>query len=167
MYKKNFEEIFANKKVAMQIAKLDKFFIKLPHLPKKISSFINKIIPWIVLLGAIISLITTVISFLLTILSLIAFDFGLIMNMSGSLLIILLNTLFLMKAFKPLKNGNAVGWIYLFWANILSLMNSIYNIVTRDITGTGQISLTIILTILGFYLLFEVGQFYEFKKKEN
>jgi len=150
----------------MKIAKLDSFFIKLPHLPKKISAFINKVVPWLVLLGAIISLITTVISSLLAILSLIAFDLGLIIDMTGSLLIILLNTLLLTKAFKPLRNGNAVGWIYLFWANILSMLNSIYNIFIGDINGTGQISLTIILTILGFYLLFEIGQFYEFKKKQ-
>ena len=161
--KKNFQQIFASQKIVEMILKMDKFFIKLPHLPKKFNLFITKIIPWIVLLGGIISSIAVAISFLLAILSLIAFDLNLMISMTGSLLLVLFNTLFLIKAFKPLRKNDAVGWIYLFWANILGIVNSAINI----INGDGQILLTITLTLLGFYLLFEITPFYEYRREEK
>ncbi|MBT3249639.1 MAG: hypothetical protein HOA24_05200 [Candidatus Pacebacteria bacterium] len=163
---KKFKQIFANQKVAAVIMKMDQLFIKLPHLPKKLLSFINKVMPWLALVGGIIGGVTVVLSFLLTVLSLIALDFALIMTMAGSLLLVLLNTLFLVKAFKPLRNNDAVGWIYLFWANILGLVNTTISIVNGDIFGWQQISLTILMTIVGFYLLFEIGGYYEFKREE-
>ncbi|MBT7309243.1 MAG: hypothetical protein HN846_00795 [Candidatus Pacebacteria bacterium] len=163
---KKFKQIFANQKVAAVIMKMDQLFIKLPHLPKKLLSFINKVMPWLALVGGIIGGVTVVLSFLLTVLSLIALDFALIMTMAGALLLVLLNTLFLVKAFKPLRNNDAVGWIYLFWANILGLVNTTISIVNGDIFGWQQISLTILMTIVGFYLLFEIGGYYEFKREE-
>lgn len=163
----NFKQIFANQGVAAVIMKMDKFFIKLPHLPKKLLSFISKIIPWFTLLGGIVGGVAVTLSFLLTILSLIALDFGLILSMAGSLLLVLLNTLFLIKSFKPLRNNDAVGWIYLFWANILGAVNSVINIISGDIIGWQQTSLTILMTLVGFYILFEIGSFYEFKREEN
>lgn len=161
--KKSFQQIFANQKIVEMILKLDKIFIKLPHLPQKFNLFITKIIPWIVLLGGIISSIAVAISFLLAILSLIALDFNLIITMTGSLLLVLMNALFLIKAFKPLRKNDAVGWIYLFWANVLGIVNSVINI----INGDGQILLTIALTLLGFYLLFEITPFYAYRKKRE
>jgi len=159
--KKSFKQVFANQKVAAVIMKMDKFFFKLPHLPKKFRLFISKIVPWIALLGGILGAITVVLSFLLTLLSLIAFDLNLIFNMTWSFLLVLLNTMFLIKAFKPLRKNDAVGWIYLFWANILGTINSTINI----ISGDGQVLLTVFLTLLGFYLIFEIGQFYEYKSE--
>lgn len=163
--KKSFEQIFASQKVATMIMKMDKFFFKLPHLPKKLRLFIKKIVPWLALIGGIISSITVVLSFLLTVLSVIALDLGLISTMTGSFLLVLLNALFLVKAFKPLRNNDAVGWIYLFWANVLGAGNSIINIFVGDISGVGQILLAIFLTLVGFYLLFEIGSFYAYKNE--
>lgn len=165
--KKSFKQIFANQKVANVILSMDKIFIKLPHLPKKLRLFISKIIPWLALLGGIVGVIAVALSFLLAILSLIALDFGLILTMLGSLLLVLLNTLFLIKSFKPLRNSDAVGWIYLFWANILGTINSAINIIGGDIIGWQQISLTILMTLVGFYILFEIGGFYQFKREES
>ena len=163
--KKSFKQIFANQKVAGMIMKMDKFFFKLPHLPKKLRLFISKVVPWLALVGGIISSITVVLSFLLTLLSVIALDLSLILTMAGSFLLVLLNALFLIKAFKPLRKNNAVGWIYLFWANVLGVVNSIINIFVGDISGIGQILLTIFLTLVGFYLLFEIGSFYAYKNE--
>jgi len=157
----NFQQIFANQKIVIMIMKIDKFFFRLPHLPKKFNFFISKIVPWIALLGGILGAITVALSFLLTLLSLIAFDLNLIFNMTWSFLLVLLNTMFLIKAFKPLRKNDAVGWIYLFWANVLGTINSTINI----ISGDGQVLLTIFLTLLGFYLIFEIGQFYKYKSE--
>ena len=157
----NFQQIFANQKIVIMIMKIDKFFFRLPHLPKKFNFFISKIVPWIALLGGILGAITVALSFLLTLLSLIAFDLNLIFNMTWSFLLVLLNTMFLIKAFKPLRKNDAVGWIYLFWTNVLGTINSTINI----ISGDGQVLLTIFLTLLGFYLIFEIGQFYKYKSE--
>ena len=158
--KKIFERFFAGQKSIKIIQLINKLFIKLPHLPRKIASFFTKIVPWLVLLGGIISLIAAILSFLLYILSLIALDLNLILTIFGSFSLILLNALLLIKAFKPLRKYNTLGWIYLFWANVLGILNSIINIISGDISGLGQISLTVALTFLGFYVLFEMSSFY-------
>lgn len=167
IFKKNtFKQLFANQKVAIMIMRLDEVFIKLPHLPKKFQRFISKIVPWLALIGGLLGLITVVLSLVLVVLSILALDFGLILGMIGSMLFVLLNTLFLMKAFKLLRQYDAVGWIYLFWANILGLINSVISVVNGEIIGWQNISWTVALTILGFYVLFEIGGFYEFKREE-
>ena len=159
--KSKFENFFAGEKTLGIIQKIDSIFIKLPHLPEKINRFISKLIPWIALVGGIISAIAVVLSFTLALLSLIAFDLALILEMTGSFLLILLNTLLLIRAFKPLKENNAVGWIYLFWANVLGIINTTINV----INGDSNIILAVLGVFLGFYLLFEIGPFYTYKKE--
>ena len=160
-----FQNIFAGSKSVQMIQVLDKIFFKLPHLPEKLRKFISKIMPWLVLLGGIVSSIAVLLSFFLTVLSLFALDFGLILATVGSLLMILLNALFLIKAFKPLRKYDAVGWIYLFWANVLGIINSVISVTSGNISGWQQISLTFVMTAIGFYLLFEIGNFYTYRKK--
>lgn len=162
-FKGCFQKTFANYKVATLIGSLDKFFFKLPHLPKKIRLIINKIVPYLALVIGIIGLIVTVLSGAFLILSLLAFDTRTFLEIGGSFLLVLFNTLFLLKAFKPLRAGDAIGWIYLFWANILGAINSLINV----INGESGIILTILGVPLGFYLLFEIGQFYVYKKDQS
>lgn len=158
-----FRKIFANEKVANFIGKLDKFFIKLPHLPKKVRVFINKIIPILALVLGIIGAIASTLTGFFMILAVISLDFGILPEIFGNFLIVLLDTLFLLKAFKPLKNGDATGWIYLFWAEILEVVN----LVIRLIDGETNIFPGIIVALLSFYLLFEIGQFYIYKKDDD
>jgi len=72
---------------------------------------------------------------------------------------VLLDTLFLLKAFKPLRTGNAVGWIYLFWAQGLE----VFNFVLRSINGETNVLLGLGTIALSYYLLFEIGQFYVYR----
>ena len=160
-----FKQFFTGPKAVVFMRFFNKPFIllKIPHLPQKIKNFIIAIVPWLALVGGIISSMAVLLSFVLAVLSLIALDLNLILSMTGSLLLILLNMLFLIKSFKPLRKKDATGWIYLFWANVLGLINSIINIVVGDITGVSSIALTLILTLLGFYLLFEIGSDYTYE----
>lgn len=155
-----FQKIFANQKIAVFIGKLDRFFIKLPHLPKKVRVLINKIIPYLALVFGIIGAIASLLTGFFMILAIISLDFGILPEIFGSFLIVVFDTLFLLKAFKPLKNGDAVGWIYLFWAEVLEIVN----LVTRIINKETDILLGILTILLSFYLLFEIGQFYVYKK---
>ncbi len=155
-----FQRTFAHQKVAIFIGSLDKFFIKLPHLPKKVRILINKIIPFFILALGIISLIATILSGFFLILSILAWNTSIFFESIGSFLLILLDTMFLLKAFKPLRNGDAIGWIYLFWAEILEFIN----IVIRSINGEANVFFGILTVLVSFYILFEIGQFYVYKK---
>jgi len=158
-----FQKIFANEKIASFIGLLDRFFIKLPHLPKKIRLLISKIIPFLVLLFGIIGLVVSLVSGLFLILAIFSLDWASFFQLLYSFSLVLLDTLLLLKAFKPLRQGNAVGWIYLFWAEILEVVNFVMRVINND----ANIWLGTLIITLVFYLLFEIGQFYVYKKNIN
>lgn len=158
-----FRKIFANEKVARTIGLLDRFFIRLPHLPKPIRLFISKVVPFLALVFGVIGLLASVLSGFFLVLAVIAWDWVIIAEIAGGFVMVLLDTLFLLKAFKPLRQGNAVGWIYLFWAEVLEVVN----FVIRSINGETNLWVGIGVIILSFYLLFEIGQFYVYKKEEE
>jgi len=162
-YKNLFQQTFANYKVASFIGSLDKFFIKLPHLPKKIRLLINKIVPVLSLILGSLGLILSFLAGFFLVITLITWDFKAILVNLMSFLLILLNTLFYLKAFKPLKNNNAIGWIYLFWAQILEILNLIVRVFNQE----DYILLSLFIILFNFYLLFEIGQFYVYKTKEK
>ncbi len=156
-----FQKIFANQKIANLIGLLDRFFIKLPHLPKKLRLLINKIVPFLVLIFGVLGLLASLISGLFLLLAAIALDWASFFELVFSFGLVLLDTLLLLKAFKPLRRGDAVGWIYLFWAQILELVNFVMRVINDDI----NIWLGSLIIVLVFYLLFEIGQFYVYKKQ--
>ncbi len=161
--KGSFQKIFASERVAVLIGRLDAFFIKLPHLPKPVRLFISKVIPFLALIFGIIGLLASIMSGFFLILALIAMDFTVIGEILSGFVLVLLDTLFLLKAFKPLRQGNAVGWIYLFWAEVLEIVN----FAIRSFNGETNIWLGVGTILLSFYLLFEIGQFYVYKKTED
>lgn len=158
-----FQKTFANEKIATFIGSLDRFFIKLPHLPKKVRLFISKVIPFLMLAFGIIGLLASLMSGFFLILAIIAWDSAVLLEIIGGFILVLLDTMFLLKAFKPLREGNAVGWIYLFWAEVLEITN----FVIRSINGETNILLGIATILLSFYLLFEIGQFYIYRKQNG
>ena len=156
----SFQEIFANYKVATLIGSLDKFFIKLPHLPKKLRVFINRIVPFFALVVGVIGVLLSLVTGFFLLITLISGDFTTVFKDGLDFLLILLSTIFLLKAFKPLRQGSAVGWIYLFWAQAIELVGFITRTINQDVNMfTGILSISI-----GLYLLFEIGQFYVYKK---
>lgn len=158
-----FQQTFANEKVAGMIGSLDRFFIKLPHLPKKVRLLINKVVPFLALAFGLVGLIATLITGFFLLLALMSLDVEILWSISGSFMLVLFSTLFLLKAFKPLRQGNAVGWIYLFWAQILEVINFVIN----SFTVESNFWLGLVSLIVSFYLLFEIGQFYVYKKISN
>lgn len=158
-----FQRIFANQKVANFIGRLDAFFIKLPHLPKKVRLVISKVVPWLALGIGIIGALASLITGFFLILALLAWDTVILLELFATFALVLLDTLLLLKAFKPLRAGNAVGWIYLFWAQGLEVLN----FALRIISGEANILLGLGVIALSYYLLFEIGQFYVYRKLET
>jgi len=163
MKKITFQQLFANPSVARLIGRLDTFFIKLPHLPKKIQLFLKTIVPFVALAFGIIGLLATVLGVLFLALALIAGDWWMAVEMLPTMIAVFLSMLFLLKSFKPMRQGNAVGWIYLFWAMLIEAGH----LVSRLVSGDSEWYLGLISLLLTLYVLFEIGQFYVYKTDEK
>lgn len=158
-----FKRVFAGQKVVALIQLLDKFFGKLPHLPKVMRSVIVKIIPWLVLIFGLVSAVATLSSFVFLFFSIVAWNLNSILTNLGGFLLILVNTLFLLKAYKPLRQADAIGWIYLFWGQVINIGYSIFDIVT----GNANVWWTIGNILIFTYLLFEIGPHYVYLGEEE
>lgn len=163
VFKGIFQRVFANQKVAYLITKIDKFFFKLPHLPMKMRLFVNKIVPYVALIFGIIGAVLTLLAGFFLLVNLIAWDIPSFLSSVLSFSLVLLSTLLYLKAFKLLKNSSAIGWIYLFWTQVLEIVNLIMRISNHETYAI----INFVLLMLSFYLLFEIGQFYTYRKEIN
>lgn len=130
----------------------DKLFTNTPHLPMGLVNFLVAIVPWLAGLSAIIGLIAGPISAILGLLSFLTLRPIVILSYVVSALAMILNTFLMFMAFKPLKNKELRGWIYLFWSSFLWLIEGALNTV---ITQQSLVSL-LIAYVINFYLLFEI-----------
>lgn len=111
-----------------------------PHLPQGIVDFLVKIAPWLVVLGGVVN----VLSGLSAVLG--GDSYGrmayrmLGVNstyfMISGVFAIVLGALYLM-AFSPLKEKKMEGWMYMFWAEMLAVVKSVFVIF---FVGSGWVS---------------------------
>ncbi len=134
------------------IKKFDQVFSKLPNLPDFLPKFLLTISPWLALISGIVGIIAGPIMALLGLLSLVTLSPFIILSYISSALIMILNTFLMFKAFKPLKKKSLQGWLYVFWSEILWLINGAIEI----LGGEQQLIPLVISTLIGFYLLFEM-----------
>ncbi len=158
LYNKNIKDL-ANKGVPL--------FKELPHLPQKWVEGIVKVLPILVLIGGIFSIINALQNI---------FIFNRtqswIMHLAqvnrsyyyvSGIFTALMGILYLM-AYKALKNKEYEGWLLLFLAALLSLVQSIVIL----ILGWGGIFGLIISAAIGFYLLYEIRpEFIKVEKKKT
>jgi hypothetical protein len=145
------------------IKKFDLVFVKLPNLPDFIPNFFLIILPWIALFSGILGIIAGPLMALLGLLSLVTLKPLIILTYVSSALIMLVNTLLMFKAFKPLKKKSLQGWIYLFWSEILWLINGLL----ETLTGEQIWWVLLISNLIGFYLLFEVKRIINQKNRSK
>lgn len=158
--KDNLKNIFANVKIAKFINKIDNFFIKLPHFPKKIRIIFNKSVVFIAALLLLIGILSIISSVLSIYVDWIYNDYTSIISSLIKLFFILINTTLLAKSIKPLNKNDAVGWIYLFWTIVIDSIHLTYIAIS---VGEVNLSTSLIAIFLSFYLLFEIGEFYTYK----
>lgn len=137
------------------IDKVGKLFKDLPHIPKHYAEGLVNVAPWFAILMALLSLVAG------PLLSIFSFTSLLLLNPVFSLaifvaaIISIINMVLLFLAFAPLKKRLLVGWIYLFWVNVLGLIEVTFRLLV------GQSSLiTILFAALVMYLLFEMKPLY-------
>lgn len=145
------------------IKTLENFFKNIPHLPKAWVEFLVKIIPYLVIIGVILNILGA-----LSALSLVS---GLNMMAQAinpfvqippvyfiiSAIFSILAAGLGILAYSPLKNRAEMGWIYLFWLNILGIVQNIVGI----FYASTNVLAAVIGTLIGLYLLFEMKSSYK------
>lgn len=130
-------------------------FKSLPHLPTNITEFLVKIMPYLALLGGILSLLSgpvIALGGLLTLLTLNPLWF--VLSLVSAILAVVTAILMFM-AFKPLQDRQMKGWLYIFWTNIASAVLTIIQIIVGGASVVGLVGM-----VIGFYILFEMRPFY-------
>jgi len=123
---------------------------KAPALPKNIKSILVAIIPWFTLIGVILS-----IPLLLAALGLSAFVLP-FANTSMhenifSLLLLLVTVVLEAMAIPGLMKKQRQGWLWLFYADLVGVVSTLLTLSVGGIIGT----------IIGFYILFQVREYYK------
>lgn len=145
------------------VGKFETVFKGLPHLPKGIVEFLVSITPWLAGLGGIGNVYGGLTGLFFS--QRRAGMWQYVKAYSGigngyfiatSILSLLTGALLLM-AFTPLKGRKLNGWMFLFWVNILGLVQSVISMVF----GYGGLVGTLIGAAIGFYVLFEVKKSYK------
>lgn len=153
-----------NKQIKDLAKKGESLLEDLPHLPKDWVKNIVKILPYLLLIGGIFSLVSGFQDL---------FAFGRnrawIMHWMQidrtyyyvrAIFSILMAVLYLM-AYKIIKNKEYEGWLLLFWAVILTLLEAIVLL----IIGGGSLVASVVGAAIGFYLIYEIRP--EFIAKET
>jgi len=147
-------------------AKIDKIadvFARLPHLPKKVISVFVFVMPWLTLIGAIMSIVVGPVAVILSLISLLTLDLYIIVKLLITTFILLANAYLLAKAFMPLRRKEMLGWVYLFWSYIVGLFSMFSDVLYGEQAIIGMV----ISTILGGYLIFELRAGYVKKMRRR
>src|SRR5260221_11599349 len=142
------------------VAKVQEPFKSLPHLPKGVVEFFVKVAPWLALLGAVLGLISgPVVGLLGGLASLFTLSPLFLIWTLLTVVITLFNSVLLLYAFKPLKAQELKGWVFLFWSNVLSIVQGVLGLFWGG-SGSSFVG-TLLRIVIGLYILFEMKPFYD------
>jgi hypothetical protein len=138
---------------------LDKYYIKLPALPKGINEFIVSISPWLALIFGILAVLAGISAFgTLSVVS----PFAAIAGVHGyaitaiiAAIILLAQGVVELMAFAPLKGGKVKGWNLLYYSLILSVVSSIITLNVSNVISS------IIGALIGYYFLYQIKSYYK------
>lgn len=153
-------DMMMDKKAVDFVAKVEDLFKSLPHLPAGIVEFFVKIAPWLALIGAVLSLLAGPILGLLSVFSLLTLNPLIVLSVLLAAVISIVTAVMLFMAFNPLKNREYKGWLLIFWSDVLSAIMMIFDVIVNRGAGLGSI----VFTLIGFYILFEMKPAYSSKK---
>lgn len=134
-------------------------FKDLPHLPANIREVLAKIIPWLTIVGAVLSAISGALNIFVAV-GVTSTDPEVLPRSDSELIILgllsLLSAYISFLAFPLLKERNYSGWILLFWSSVLSAVMSLVTLFFGDTSILG----VVLGTAIGFYLTFEIESLY-------
>lgn len=164
---KKIDNALMSKEAMNLIGSVEQPFKGLPHLPKGLMEFLVGIAPWVAGIVGVMNLLGAYQSARL------AMDpnpygefFGEFFSYDPTYYWIMtagavLMGLLLIMAFKPLKARQLRGWVYLFWVNILSIVQSLAGIALIK----SNLIMSLIWIAIGLYFLFEFKPYYKSSKK--
>ena len=159
----NYFSFLTDKKAKKITDNLVDFFEKLPHLPERWRRVIVKVLPYFALIAGI----SSVISAIQNITHPQRFNHWLSFYSGISPLYFYLNAalsavaaIIFLQAYQLLLEKKIEGWLLIFWATALGLLQNLLAI----IFAWGGIAGTLFWGFVGFYLVYEVRSFYLAKK---
>jgi len=133
-------------------------FKGLPHLPANIVEILVKIAPWLALLGGILGLLAgPLIGVLGSLGSILALSPYSMFITIVETVVMVANAILLLMAFSPLKAKAMRGWVFLFWAEMLSSVDIVLSLLRGQ---TGSLFASVIGVAIGLYILFEIRSSY-------
>lgn len=144
---------FIQKPLALKVLEsANKIFSKLPRSPKIIGKILIFLAPWMALISGVLGIVAGPLASILSLLSFVTLQPLIIIDYVSISIIMIINTFIMFKAFKPLRDKDMRGWIYLFWSNMLWLVSGIID----TLLGKQGLLSLVISNLIGFYLLFEM-----------
>ncbi len=139
-----------NKQTDDIVASLEKLFKGLPHLPENVREVLVKIGPWLALVFGILGILVGVGAMGVSPLALFGgVRTGMMVFVRGLLTLVL--SVLMLLAYPGLSKRAYKGWIYLFWAEALSVVYAVLTVSAGPVLGA----------LIGLYLLFEVKRYYK------
>lgn len=132
------------------VKSLENIFKGLPHLPENVLEVLVKIAPWLALIFGALGVLGSILAMFFSPLAL----FGGVQTGAMVLIIGLLGlamSALTLAAYPKLANRSYTGWIYLFWAEIISIVSALLSVSLGSVLGV----------VIGLYLLFEVKKYYK------
>lgn len=139
---------------------IGEIFVSVPHLPKNLVEFLVKFSPIFALIGAALSVLAGPLLGVLSVFSVLTFNPFFVLSLLIATAITIISAILLFLAYKPLQTRKSEGWMLLFWANILSVIEVLLSIFFRQFSVGDLIGLAI-----GFYILYELRPWYGMGKK--
>ncbi len=134
-------------------------FKSLPKLPEGIVEFFVKVAPYLALIGAVLSIVAgPLVGLLGSFASLITLNPLYFVMTLVSVVLMLAQAVLLFMAFKPLKDRELNGWVYLFWSEALGVVSGVLSIVNGSVSS---LIFTLFWAAVWFYVLFQMRPFYK------
>lgn len=152
------------------------YFKELPHLPEGIVGFLVKVAPFFAIIGGVINLFSSL-SLLAVYLNFRPFYRYSYMNMGmgmgygqsylllGLILAILQIAMgaLLIMAFKPLQEKTKLGWVYLYYTIVISIIMSLISL----LFASGNIVASIFWILIDMYVIYEMRPSYSESKAKK
>ena len=153
-----------NPQAVKMIDQVGDYFKDLPHLPPKVVKFLVQVAPFLALIGGIFSLLSS--------LSMLSITFSLHpifryswVGFGGNYLIVTFvlavlqaaDALLLLLAFKPLKQRQKLGWLYLYYSILISVAVSL---ISLFISMAGLLS-AVVWIVIDLYLIYDIRKSYK------
>jgi hypothetical protein len=141
------------------VKSLDEAFVKAPKLPKGLVDFFVTIAPYMAMLGAVLSIIAGPLMAIVSLVSILTLSPMIMLSTVVSTVMLFVQAVILFMAFKPLQERAYKGWHLLFVSNLLSIVQTVLNLIF-SMNASGLVG-SVIGTIIGLYVLFQMKPSYK------